>query len=248
MKKEIVIDAQENGVLLSYKALNERIHQAIDDGYNHLQLINVLGQRFIGAGLEEKDLRLEIHGVPGNDLGIFMDGPTIEVFGNAEDQVGNTMFSGKIIIHGNAWDVAGLAARGGKIFVSGSGGYRIGIHMKEYQDRKPIVVYGDNVQEFLGEYLAGGIIVILGTVGNSLGSGMHGGVIYIRGDVKNTKLGLGAIKTDFNDEDKDKLLPILEEFCQNFNLPPGSFSGDSFTKIVPSSSRPYQSYYCSLPI
>ena len=37
------------------------------------------------------------------------------------------------------------------MFIKGHGGYRIGIHMKEYHDMKPIIVYGGAVKEFFGE-------------------------------------------------------------------------------------------------
>ena len=196
----LVIDALDgnSGKPMRYKKLNEKIHNAADNGHRHIVLKNVFGQRFIGACMEQRDLRIDIHGTPGNDLGVFMSGPTIEVFGSCEDQTGNTMNRGTIIVHGNAWDVTGLAARGGKIFVKGNGGYRIGIHMKEYEEHRPVVVYGGCVKEFFGEYMAGGILVALGlttengtvkdappgeVVRGRLGSGIPGGAIYVRGEV-----------------------------------------------------------------
>jgi len=136
---------------LKFSDLNARIHQVADEGHRHIVVVNVLGQRFICAGMEHKGVKVDIYGTPGNDLGVFMDGPIIEVFGSAEDQAGNTMNSGKIIIHGNAWDVTGLAARDGSIFVKGHGGYRIGIHMKQYEHYRPELVYGGAVKEFFGE-------------------------------------------------------------------------------------------------
>jgi len=158
--KEIsALDAR--GEPKSYRSLNEEVHRAAAAGYDVIRLYDVHGQRFLAAGLEGY-LRLEVHGTPGNDLGVFMDGPTIEVFGSAQDQAGNTMNGGKIVVHGNAWDVTGLAARGGKIFVRGDGGYRIGIHMKEFRRHRPVVVYGGRVREFFGEYMAGGVLVALG--------------------------------------------------------------------------------------
>ena len=51
-------------------------------------------------GIKGKDLTIEVHGTPGQDMAMFMDGPTVEVFGNAQDGVGNTMNAGKVIVHG----------------------------------------------------------------------------------------------------------------------------------------------------
>ena len=65
---------------------------------------------------------------------MFMDGPTLEVFGNAQDGVGNTMNAGTVIVHGDAGDVLGYGMRGGKVFIKGDVGYRVGIHMKAYED------------------------------------------------------------------------------------------------------------------
>ena len=207
-KKELTIDAlNKEGKPLGYKELNEKIHNGADSGYKHIIVKNVLGQRFIADCMEHTDLKIDIYGTPGNDLGVFLSGPTIEVFGNCEDQTGNTMNAGTIIVHGNAWDVTGLAARNGRIFVKGDGGYRIGIHMKEYQNQRPVVVYGGQVKEFFGEYMAGGVLVALGmkfengkisdvpeddVVLGSVGSGIHGGAIYVRGKIPEHNLGVAA--------------------------------------------------------
>ena len=52
--------------------------------------------------------------------------------------------------------------RGGEIFVNGNAGYRAGIHMKAYREKKPILVIGGRTGSFLGEYQAGGLIIVLG--------------------------------------------------------------------------------------
>mgnify|MGYP002508363490 CR=1 FL=1 len=41
-------------------------------------------------------------------------------------------------------------------------GYRAGIHMKAYKDKVPVMVIGGTAGSFLGEYQAGGVIVVLG--------------------------------------------------------------------------------------
>jgi len=241
-----------------YRPLNDEIHRAAAEGHDPIRVTDVHGQRFLAAGLEG-DLRLEVYGTPGNDLGVFMDGPTIEVYGSAQDQAGNTMNGGKIIVHGNAWDVTGLAARGGTILVRGDGGYRIGIHMKEFRRHRPVVVYGGRVREFFGEYMAGGILVALGleggapgelhnvertVTGPNLGTGIHGGAIYVRGDVPAYYLGVGAVRQEFDDRDRKTLEPILAEFAAAFGLAAETIWERPFTKIVPASSRPYGKYYC----
>ncbi|MGZ4937240.1 MAG: GltB/FmdC/FwdC-like GXGXG domain-containing protein, partial [Halobacteriota archaeon] len=139
-----------------YKELNEEIAQAIGNGAAQLVLEDVNGQRFIADGLRGK-LKIDIYGIPGNDLGMFMDGPTVTVFGNVQDGVGNTMSSGRIIVHGDGRDILGHSMRGGTIFVRGDVGYRVGIHMKTYKSSVPVIVAGGRAGDFLGEYMAGGI-------------------------------------------------------------------------------------------
>ena len=61
--------------------------------------------------------------------------------------------------------------------------------MKEYKDKIPAIVVGGVAGSFLGEYQAGGVIVVLGLhrenqpiAGYFCGTGMHGGKIYLRSD------------------------------------------------------------------
>lgn len=141
---------------LDHKALNEAIRAAGPV----CRIRGCMGQRFIGAGMSGRSV--EIDGVPGNALGAYLGGGCITVHGNAQDAVGDTMNSGSIIIHGSVGDTAGYAMRGGEIYVQGNAGYRVGIHMKAYREQQPVIVIGGRTGSFLGEYQAGGTILVLG--------------------------------------------------------------------------------------
>ncbi len=246
MKEIVTIDAK--GIF--HRELNARLRQAVSNGNQKIELRNVYGQRYIGTDLE-KPVEIEIYGTPGNDLGAFMDRPRIIVHGNAQDGCGNTMNSGEIIIHGHAGDILGLSARGGKIFVKEDVGYRAGIHMKEYQDRKPMVVIGGTAQDFLGEYMAGGIMVLLGLnlkegerhKANFIGTGMHGGVIYMRGKVQEFQLGkeVGVAETD--EDDRLVLNKLVVEFASHFNYDAEDILKYKFIKLFPLYLRPYGRLY-----
>ncbi len=80
----MLIDAQG----MHYPELNGRIKEAVASGETAIELANVNGQRYIADGILS-DARIEIHGIPGNDLGAFMDGPTIVVRGDAVYLRGN---------------------------------------------------------------------------------------------------------------------------------------------------------------
>jgi len=235
---------------IHYKELNVLIHKAVENESKDITLNNVNGQRYIGDGLSG-DIRITINGVPGNDLAAFMDGPTIVVNSNAQDGIGNTMNAGKIIVHGDVGDISGHSMRGGKIYIKGNAGYRIGIHMKSYKDLYPVIIVGGKACDFLGEYMAGGLIVVLGLgknpdeaiVGNYCGTGMHGGAMYIRGDLENYQLGKEVKKFSLDDRDNKILRRYLKEYCLCFSLDLEETIVGNFVKLIPSSSRPYGKLY-----
>lgn len=235
---------------LNYQALNQKIHEALQNGEKEIILKGVNGQRYIGDALKGSEVRIHVHGVPGNDLGAFMDGPTIHIHSNAQDGIGNTMNRGKIIVHGNAGDIVGYAMRGGKIYIKGNAGYRVGIHMKAFNSFFPVIIIGGRAGNFLGEYMAGGMIVVLGLngdgqspLGTYVGTGMHAGKIYVRGYVRNFQLGKEIKVFDVTQEDLQELEPILEEYCQEFHLDPKDLWKTPFVKLFPYSHRPYGKLY-----
>jgi glutamate synthase domain-containing protein 3 len=246
--KEPLVKIDASGIY--YRDLNTRLRNVTTNGTRKITLRNVHGQRYIGTDLEGP-IEIEIFGTPGNDLGAFMNGPRITVHGNAQDGCGNTMNDGEIIVHGHAGDTVGLSARGGKIFIREDVGYRAGIHMKEYKDKKSTIVVGGTAQDFVGEYMAGGILILLGMTlrrGKShrakfIGTGMHGGVIYIRGKVEEYQLGkeVGVAKPD--ESDTQVLRKLVGEFASYFNYDAEEILQKDFIKLYPRSLRPYGRLY-----
>jgi len=246
MKEAVTIDAR--GIF--YRELNAKLRKAVSNGTQKIELRNVCGQRYIGTDLD-KPVEIEIFGTPGNDLGAFMDSPRIIVHGNAQDGCGNTMNNGEIIIHGHAGDILGLSARGGKIFVREDVGYRAGIHMKEYQDKKPMVVIGGTAQDFLGEYMAGGILILLGLnlkegeshKANFIGTGMHSGAIYMRGEVQEFQLGKEVGVAELDENDHQILSQFVGEFAAHFGYEAEMILNCEFRKLFPRWLRPYGKLY-----
>jgi glutamate synthase domain-containing protein 3 len=233
-----------------YRELNAKLREVVRNGTQRIELQNVYGQRYIGTDLD-RPVEIDIFGTPGNDLGAFMDGPRIIVHGNAQDGCGYTMISGEIIVHGHAGDIIGLSARGGKIFVRDDIGYRAGIHMKEYQDKKPVVVIGGTAQDFFGEYMAGGILILLGlNLGEReyhqakfIGTGMHGGVIYLRGKVNEYQLGKEVGVAPLDEKDYQILQEFVGEFAGHFGYETGEILEHEFIKLFPRWLRPYGRLY-----
>ena len=229
---------------LDYKALNEGLRQTEGDCY----IVGCCGQRFIAAGMSDKNITIE--GVPGNALGAYLNGAEITVNANAQDAVGDTMNEGKIIVHGNIGDAAGYAMRGGKIFVKGNAGYRAGIHMKAYKEKKPLMVIGGVAGSFLGEYQAGGVIVVLGLeakykeiVGYFPCTGMHGGKMFLRSDCKNVKFPSQVTARPADKSDMEELKAYVGEFCELFGYDAGEVLDSPFTVVTPDSKNPYKQMY-----
>ncbi|MBN2823016.1 MAG: hypothetical protein JXR33_07490 [Coriobacteriia bacterium] len=244
-----------NSNAVYYKELNEVIREVVAGGAKHLRIENVNGQRYIGTGLAGKDVKIEVHGTAGNDMTMFMDGPTIEVFGNAQDGVGNTMNAGRVIVHGDAGDVLGYGMRGGRVYIKGDVGYRVGIHMKAYESLVPIMVVGGKARDFFGEYMAGGMLVLLGMntqfaeqplVGSFLGSGMHGGTIYIRGTVESWQCGKEVGIAEANEADMAELTPVLADYCEAQGMDLEEVLAEPFIKLTPFSHRPYGKLYAPM--
>jgi glutamate synthase domain-containing protein 3 len=246
--------AEINADGIPTKELNDQLRDLMNAGAKKVAIKNVCGQRYIGTRLyspERKKVDIDILGTPGNDLGAFLYGHNIRVHGNAQDGVGNTMDSGEIVVEGRAGDVLGFSMRGGKIFVRDSVGYRTALHMKEYEDKRPVVVIGGTSQDFLGEYMAGGIVILLdlpggGHKGNFIGTGMHGGAIYLRGSVEKSQVGSLVDISPLDDADKEVVERYVSEFIERFpdlGLDKEEILKDKFVRLSPLSKRPYSKLY-----
>lgn len=249
---------------LHFRALNERIRAALDGGERAITVEHVCGQRYLGAGLTGS-ARVVVRGVPGNDLGAFMDGPEIVVHGNAQDGVANTMNAGCIVIHGDCGDIPGHAMRGGCLYVRGRVGYRAGIHMKASGSRLPpgppaearkggfpVVVVGTTAEDYLGEYMAGGILLVLdldrengrsSPVAEYVGTGMHGGAIYLRGQVEPWQLGAEVGVEALAEHDWTAMRAILADYGAALDVDVSSFAPGDFVKLLPRTTRPYGTLY-----
>ena len=245
---------------LDFQQLNKEIRESPE---KHIKITGAIGQRYIGSGLSGR--RIDIEGTPGNALGAYLDGSTIDVEGNVQDATGDTMNSGEIIVHGNAGDATGYAMRGGAIYIRGNTGYRAGIHMKAYKAQQPAVIIGGKAGSFLGEYQAGGIIIVFGLeppasingkvtkgapvdrslTGYFVGTGMHGGAIYLRIDKKPDlpkQIKVEMIKGSAIAQIK----PYINKFCEYFNdVNKEEILNSLFAVLTPDSNNPYKQLYTS---
>ena len=159
------------------------------------------------------------------------------------------MNDGKIIIHGSVGDGTGYSMRGGKIYIKEDAGYRTGVHMKAYMDKNPLIIIGGSAGSFLGEYLAGGTIVVLGLdstaqppVGFFTAKGMYSGRIIIRSKTEPT-VDEQINVTEASRENKKEIRELIKEFCSVFSFDIDKIVEGNFYILSPSTSNPYKRLY-----
>jgi glutamate synthase domain-containing protein 3 len=112
------------------------------------------------------------------------------------------------------------------------------------------VVIGGTSKDYLGEYMAGGTVVVLNLngpaerspVGMHLGAGIHGGRIYVRGKVEEHQLGPGAIMDQLSGEDAPELEELISQFERAFKTwVPRDW--ERWVRVSPASSRPFSGHY-----
>ncbi|MCD6359839.1 MAG: hypothetical protein J7M38_03175, partial [Armatimonadetes bacterium] len=123
-------------------------------------------------------------------------------------------------------------------------------HCKAFADQLPTIVVGRTAGDYLGEYIAGGIAVVLNRgdleespVGRYAGTGMHGGAIFVRGTVAEHQIGAEVALAEPDDDDWRLISGLIAEYCAEFDAAPDKFRRDEFTKLYPYSTRPYGKLY-----
>lgn len=230
---------------MHFQVLNKKIKACKKEA---VEVDECIGQRYIAAGRKGSDVI--INGTPGNALGAYLDGCSITVNGNAQDATGDTMNDGVITIYGSSGDATGYAMRGGEIYVRDNAGYRAGIHMKSYINKIPALIIGKKAGSFLGEYQAGGYIIVLGLgsegeqiVGNFCGTGMHGGKIFLRTDKLPYDLPKQVKAAKATDEDLKEIDGYISQFCKKFGEKKKNIMSSEFYVLTPDTKNPYKRLY-----
>ena len=122
--------------------------------------------------------------------------------------------------------------------------------MKAYKEHLPVMVIGGKAGSFLGEYQAGGIIIVLGLtdddkdiVQNFPCTGMHGGRMFLRSKCEGIHFPHQVTAKPADSGDLDEAAPYIKEFCGIFGYDTDEVLGADFTVITPSSKNPYQQMY-----
>lgn len=232
---------------LSFTALNQLLQETKEQ---QIILKGIVGQRLIASGLAGKEIVIE--GVAGNGLGAYLNGCKIIAYGNVQEATADTMNCGEIVVHGNAGDATGYAMRGGSIYIRDSVGYRCGIHMKEYKSQKPTIVIGGRAGSFLGEYLAGGVIILLGLhtdnkpiVHNFIATGMHGGKIILRAKELPCAIPPNIKVEKIKRLEDSEIVEKIKQWCTYFNRDSAELLADTYLQLTVNDKNIYKQMYTS---
>jgi len=156
-------------------------HRAIGTRLSHY-----IFKKFGKEGLKENTVEINLSGSTGQSLGAFgIKGLKLNVLGDANDYVGKGLSGATIVIRpplennfiSQENTIIGntvlYGATSGKLFASGQSGERFAVRNSGAE----AVIEGCDSNGC--EYMTGGIIVILGKVGDNFAAGMTGGMAFI---------------------------------------------------------------------
>lgn len=177
---------------LSQAALNEKKPVKIELPISNVDrtvgtmLSGEVAKRYGNDGLPEDTIQCEFTGSAGQSFGAFLaHGVTLQLHGDANDYFGKGLSGGKLIavppkgstfipeeniIIGNT---ALYGATGGEAYIRGIAGERFGV--RNSGARAVVEGTGDHC----AEYMTGGCLVVLGSVGRNFAAGMSGGIAYV---------------------------------------------------------------------
>jgi len=143
-------------------------------------------KRYGDEGLPEDTIEINMNGVAGQSFGCFLyRGITLSLTGAANDYCGKGLSGGKLIVKvpdNVSFDPAKniiigntcfYGATGGEAYINGMAGERFCVRNSGVR----AVVEG--VGDHGCEYMTGGRVVVLGSVGRNFAAGMSGGIAYV---------------------------------------------------------------------
>jgi glutamate synthase domain-containing protein 3 len=214
--------------------------RAYEQGWRQFLLYGYKGQRFLGCGFgaDTDDVRIDAYGSTGDYLASGIDGMSLYIHGNAQDQLGQIMKRGKLVVYGDVGQTFMYGAKGGDVYVMGNAAGRPFINAVG----RPRAVINGTALDFLAESfmagnpLAGGGFIIVNGLefdsrgrtrsqrtpypGGNLFSLASGGAIYIRDpyqQVVEEQLNGGEI-VPLTAADWDLILPYLQENERLFGI------------------------------
>jgi len=193
------------------------------------RIAGVIAQKYGNDGFEG-EIKLNFQGAAGQSFGAFnLPGVNLHLEGEANDYVGKGIYGGEIVIvppqnanyqpEDNAiiGNTCLYGATGGVLYVNGRAGERFAVRNST---AKAVI---EGAGDHLCEYMTGGVIVVLGSVGRNVGAGMTGGLAYILDPSLPEKLNPEIVKIQrvATAAGAEQLKSLIEAHVERTNSPKG---------------------------
>ena len=179
-----------------------------------------IARRFGHEGLPPGTLRARLIGTAGQSFGAFLSrGLTLELIGDANDYVGKGLSGGCLIVrppeaarrqaHENiiVGNTCLYGAIEGEAYFAGVAGERFAVR------NSGAVAVVEGMGDHGCEYMTGGVVVSIGSVGRNFAAGMSGGIAYVwdpdrqlQRQCNHTSVNLEPV------EDVDRLLELVQHY------------------------------------
>ncbi len=176
-KAKPFVDNNESGLIESKISNTDRSFGALISGY--------IAENYGEAGLK-KPLTINLSGSAGQSFGCWnANGLVLNIEGDANDYVGKGMNGGRIVVKNHnkyassemnpslVGNTCLYGATGGELYVSGRAGERFAVRNS---GAKAVI---EGAGDHCCEYMTGGHVTVLGSVGANFGAGMTGGFAYV---------------------------------------------------------------------
>lgn len=236
----LILNAQEFAVE-GQGSLSLALVENAKRGIKRFIVGNLRGHRFIASGLGPKShgVTIELFGSSGDYLGSGIDGASVIVHGNLQDQGGQIMKDGKLIVYGDSGQTLLYGAKGGVGYIRGGTAGRALINAVGCVK---LIINGTALDYFAESFMAGdplkrGGFAIINRIafdhkgslidldlpypGGNLFSLASGGAIYIRDPEHQINLEQlnGGKFTEMTPLDQNLITPYLEENERLFAIP-----------------------------
>jgi glutamate synthase (NADPH/NADH) large chain len=202
-------------------------------------------RRWGGEGLPDDTIDISFSGSAGQSFGAFLPrGITLRLAGDANDYLGKGLSGGRLVVRPPAGvpfaaeeqvlagNVIGYGATAGEIFLRGIVGERFCVR------NSGALAVAEGTGDHGCEYMTGGRVVILGSVGRNFAAGMSGGIAYVL-DCPVRRVNLEMVDLDPLEESDAKFLRQVTErhYAETGSAVAARLLADwdpgRFTKVMP---------------
>jgi glutamate synthase (ferredoxin) len=195
------------------------------------------------TGFPDDTIRVRARGSAGQSFGAFAaKGLTLDLTGDANDYVGKGLSGGILVVRPPAESpfrpedqvIVGntvlYGATSGKAFFNGRAGERFAVR------NSGAISVVEGVGDHGCEYMTGGVVVVVGTVGRNFAAGMSGGVAYVFDEdgmfVRRCNKEMVALEV-LSAEEADLVRHLIEEHLERTGSAKAHELLDSWALVVP---------------